>query len=600
MDAASILSRSSKRRPLASDATSAPRLAPLRITAIRLVRYLKRQRAALAGGFVTLIASAAMEPLLPALFNQLLDKGLGPRLGFPLWWLPAVVIGLFFVRGLLSFVGTYLFAWASSRAVLRLRSDLIQAVMQADASVFALLSPGVAASRVINDPQNALGALVNAATSLLREGASLIALLGYLFYLNWRLTLFSLVTAPLIAWVVRRVQRRVIRAGGQSYESQVRLIGIVDDIVRAWRVVRAFDARDFERKRFADEARRLSQTTLKSVTAGALMTPLTQLVASVGIAIILTMALTDANRGGTTVGEFVAFLTALLLTIQPLRRLTDITQPIVGGLILSRACFDLIDTRPEPDTGLLEIAQARGDLSFERATIVYPGADRAALDGLDLEVAAGQVIALVGPSGAGKSTLVSTLLGFVAPQDGHVRIDGIDIASLRKASLRRQFAVVSQDTVLFDGSIDANVCYAQTFDASRVESCLRAADLWEFVQSLPERGASLVGTNGSKLSGGQRQRLAIARALYKQASIWIFDEATSALDSESEQLVQTAIDRWRGQHTMLLIAHRLSTVRHADVIHVLSQGRIAESGGHADLMARGGVYARMVRTQAMH
>ncbi|HWP18007.1 MAG TPA: lipid A export permease/ATP-binding protein MsbA [Burkholderiaceae bacterium] len=573
----------------------------LNLVARRLAGYIKPHKAGIILGIVCFFASAAIEPLVPALFKQLLDHGFKAELGFPIWLVPVAIIGLFAARGLLAFCGTYLFNWATSKAVYALRTDLIAAVMRADAHLYTQISPGVAATRIINDPQNATNSLAGALTTILRDGTTLIALLGYLFYLNWQLTLVSLVTMPLLAYVVRAVQKRVLAVGGRSYESQIRLVGIVDDITRAWRVVRTFDAADFEKKRFSDEAQRLRRMTLKSVAAGATMTPLTQIVASTGVALILTLALIDANRGGTSVGEFVAFITAMLMTISPMRHLTDVTQPIIGGLIVARMCFDLMDTPPEPDTGTRRLAagECRGDIRFHRVSVVYPGNERPALNQLQLEIPAGKTVALVGPSGSGKTTVVSALLGFVAPAEGQVTIDGVNLVDIEKASLRRQFAVVSQDIVLFDGPLADNVAYAADKDMARIEACLKAANLWDFVQSQPEGLNMMIGTNGSRLSGGQRQRLAIARALYKQARIWVFDEATSALDSESERIVQQSIEQWHGEKTLILIAHRLSTVRNADCIYVMSDGRVVESGTHKELMDRGGLYAGMVAAQAM-
>ena len=341
--------------------------------------------------------------------------------------------------------------------------------------------------------------------------------------------------------------------------------------------------------------------TLKNVAAGASMTPLTQVVASIGVALILTLALIEANQGRATVGEFVGFITAMLMTISPMRHLTDVSQPIINGLVGARACFALMDTPPEPDHGRRELdpAQCQGDIRFERVRLTYPGSEQPALRDLELEIPAGRTVALVGPSGSGKTTVISSMLGFVAPSEGRVTLDGIDIQEIRKSSLRRQFAVVSQDIVLFDGPIADNVAYAQPKDPARIEACLKAANLWDFVQSLPEGLDTTIGANGSRLSGGQRQRLAIARALYKNARIWVFDEATSALDTESERVVQQSIERWHGEKTLVLIAHRLSTVRNADRIYVLSDGRVVESGNHQQLMDRGGLYAGMVQAQAM-
>ncbi len=573
----------------------------LKTVAKRLLSYVRPHKAGVSLGVVCFFLSAAVEPLVPALLKVLLDSGFKAELGFPLWVVPLAVIGLFAVRGLLAFCGTYLFNWSVSHAVLSLRSDLMRAVMRADASLYNRMSSGVAAAKVINDPQTATASLSRALTTALRDGTTFFALLGYLLYLNWKLTLLSLIIMPLLAFVVRKVQKRVLSVGTQAYESQIRLVRIVDDISRAWRVVRTFDAGEFERKRFDAEAQRLRRTTLKNVAAAATMTPLTQVVASLGVAIILTLALVEAHRGEATVGEFVAFIAALLMTISPMRHLTDVMQPIIGGLIGARACFELMDTPAEPDPGTRELdpAQCRGDIRFDHVQIIYPGSEQPALRDLTMHFPAGRTIALVGPSGSGKTTAINAMLGFVAPTSGRIELDGLDIQEIRKTSLRRQFAVVSQDIVLFDGSIAENVAYAQAPDRPRIEAALRAANLWDFVQAQPEGLDANIGANGSKLSGGQRQRLAIARALYKDARIWVFDEATSALDTESERIVQQSIEQWQGEKTLVLIAHRLSTVRNADCIYVLSDGRVVESGRHDELMAQGGLYAGMVRAQAM-
>ncbi|HXD05319.1 MAG TPA: ABC transporter transmembrane domain-containing protein [Burkholderiaceae bacterium] len=573
----------------------------LKQTATRLLGYLGTAKWGGILGIAAFFLAAMVEPAIPALLKTVLDSGFKAELGYPVWLVPVAVIGLFMLRGILGFLGTYLLSWATSHGVLALRRDLMRSVMRAEASLYSQMSPGVVASRVINDPQNAVGALAGAMTTILRDGTTFIALLGYLFYVNWKLTLVSLITMPLLGYVVRKVQKRVLAVGSQSWDSQIKLVGIVDDVTRAWRVVRTFDAGEFESQRFEREAKRMRQTSMKQVSASASMTPLTQTVASFGVALILTLALLQAHRGAATVGEFVGFITAMLMTISPMRHLTDVTQPIVAGLIGANASFNLIDTPPEPDNGTLDIdpKDSHGHVRFDQVTVTYPGSAHKALHDFTVDIPAGKTIAFVGPSGSGKSTTINALLGFVVPSAGRVTIDGIDIQDIRKTSLRREFAVVSQDIVLFDGPIADNVAYAQPKDDARIETALRAANLWDFVQAQPEGLNMWIGTNGSRLSGGQRQRLAIARALYKNARVWVLDEATSALDTESERIVQQSIERWQGEKTLILIAHRLSTVRNADCIYVLADGRVLETGRHDELVAAGGLYANMVRAQAM-
>lgn len=568
-------------------------------TTRRLWVYVRPHRYGLLGSIVAFMLAAATEPIIPKLLQTVLDKGFAEKFDFPIVFIPLALILLFGLRGLFSFIGSYLLSRSSSSIACDVRIDLIKSIVKADSSLYTSLNPGSAVSKVVHDPQVMTSLLAGALGTVLRDGLTSIALLGFLFYTNWRLTLLSLVTLPIMILVVKTIHRRIKKLGELTYESQSRLITIVDDITRAWRVVRTFDAGNWEQERFTREAKTYKRMQIKSAASGAMMSPASQIVASFGIATILTIALVQARSDATTVGEFVAFIAGMLMLGSKVRHLTDISQPVIGGLVLAKACFEMIDTPQEQDPGERVLETCRGDLTISGLEVAYPGAQSPSLSELSLDIKAEKTIALVGPSGAGKSTLISAMLGFVQPSKGSISIDGIDIQSITKASLRKQFAVVSQDIVLFDGSIGDNVAYAQPKDIARIELCLKGANLWEFVSEQAEGLDMQIGANGSKLSGGQRQRLAIARALYKDAKIWVFDEATSALDTESERIVQQSIEQWHGDKTLVLIAHRLSTVRRADCIYVLSAGRVAESGSHDELMARDGLYAGMVRAQAM-
>jgi subfamily B ATP-binding cassette protein MsbA len=567
-----------------------------KLIARRLGRFVKPYRVGLALTVLAYVGAATTEPMIPKLISMVFGDGFAKN-AFSIWWVPAALIGLFAVRGLFGFLGQYLFSWTLSRSVMDFRAALLDTLLRADARVFTNLQPGTAVTKVVNDPQQIMTLLGGTVISVLRDGLPAVAMLGYLFFLNWQLTLLSLVTTPLMFLVVRKVNQRVRKMGTRTYDAQLQLVAKVDDITRAWRVVRTFDAVDFERQNFANMAREVQHATLKTSAAGALTQPLSQLIASVGLSVIICLALLQAREANTGVGEFAAFVTALMLLTSRLRHLSDLAQPITTALVVARGCLELMDLPTEPDTGQQSLDHCSGAIELTDITLQYPGAERPALSGLNMSFKAGQTTALVGTSGAGKSSIIHLLLGFGVPNQGHVRLDGVDIQQLKRANLRRQFAVVSQDIVLFDASVADNIAYAQTRDEARLEQALRTAHLWDFVQELPQGLETPVGANGAKLSGGQRQRLAIARALYRDAPIWIFDEATSALDTESERAVQQALDQWQGRKTLIVIAHRLSTIRTADCIHVMSQGQVVESGDHADLLASGGAYAAMVRAQ---
>lgn len=569
-------------------------------TRARLAGYIRPQWRLLGAAIFFFLLSSAVEPIVPALFKKLIDSGFKEGLKYPLWIVPIVVIGLFVIRGTFNFAGTYVMSSASSMIVLNLRRDLMRALLKADAKLFTTISPGIAVGKIISDPQHASGALGSSVIAIVRDASTLIFLVGYLLYLNPQLTLLAFVSMPLLGMSVKLIRKRLNMVGEAQYLAQQQLVSTVDDNARAWRVVRTFDATEFELNRFEHDANHHRRMTMKQVATSALVTPLTQVLAAVGVSIILTLAIWQASQGSSTVGEFVSFITALLMTISPMRHLTDIYTPISGALITLRGAFELMNAPPEPDHGTQTMPSCKGHIQFQQVRLQYEEAAHPALDGLNLDIQSGETIALVGSSGAGKSTVVSALLRFAHPNSGSITLDGTNIEDLKLASLRRHFAVVSQDIVLFEGSIAENVAYASPLgvDRTKIEECLRAANLWNHIQTLPDGMDAHIGTNGSKLSGGQRQRLAIARALYRDAAVWIFDEATSALDSESEAVVQRSIESLRGSKTLILIAHRLSTIRNADRIYVMADGKVVEQGSHQDLLNQGGLYAGMVRIQS--
>ncbi len=564
---------------------------------LRLRPYFGNARGAWVLAVVATVFGAITEPLIPALLKPLLDRGFTAG-GLPLWTVPVALLGLFGVRGLTGFLAQMALAKVANTGMLSLRKALFSRLLDADMALYSRQSASALANTVVYEVQTGSTLLINAALDFAKDSLALVALLCYLLYLNWQLTIFVIVLFPLVALVMRVLSRRLYRITRASQSATDGLAYVVEENVLAHRMVRLHGAQQAQASRFHALSESLRRLAMKSTAASAAMTPLTQMLAASALSGVIMVALWQSNTGGITVGSFVAFVTAMLMLIAPIKRLSEMASPVTRGLAALQRGLDLMEHTPSESGGSFSEERAAGRIHFDNVTVRY-GSDpdtAPALDGVTLDVAPGEVVALVGPSGSGKTTMANLLPRFVLPQGGRIMLDGHDIAGWDLASLRSQFAMVSQDVTMFNDTLAANVALGSTPDRDKVMRCLKAANLDGHVNSLPQGIDTQVGHNAAQLSGGQRQRLAIARALYKDAPILILDEATSALDNESERLVQEALQRLMAGRTTIIIAHRLSTIEHADRIVVMVGGRVAEHGAHAALMAQQGLYARLYHT----
>jgi ATP-binding cassette, subfamily B, bacterial MsbA len=590
----------------------------------RLTPFFGQPKSAWIIAFLAVAIAACTEPMIPAALKPLLDRGF-QKGSLQIWIIPVTLIALFGVRGIAGFVAELAVTRVTSKGLMKLRQAMFSKVLDAKFNLFADQTSSELANTVVYEVNNGSTLLVNSLMALVRDTVTMIALVGYLLYLNWQLTTIVAIMLPAVAFIMAKLSKKLYGLSKASQKATDDLAYVVEENVLAHRDIRLHAAQTAQSERFMGISDTLRRLSMKTTAASAAMKPLTQMIAAIALSAIISVALLQSADGGTSVGEFTAFVTAMLLLVAPIKHLSEIANPITRGLASLERGFDLLDLSDSEQSGTFSKVRADGHIEFLDASVKYKEGAGFAVENLSLTIEHGETIALVGSSGSGKTTLVNLLPRFLEPFSGSITLDNQLLKDWDLNALRHQFSLVSQHVVMLNDTIANNVALGANkglnninnnnnnnnnnklnnndlantqfieVDRNKVLQCLEAARLSSFIADLPKGIDTVVGHNAVQLSGGQRQRLAIARALYKDAPILILDEATSALDAESERAVQEALQVLMKNRTTLVIAHRLSTVEHADRIVVMEAGKIIEIGSHARLLEDNGFYAKLYR-----
>lgn len=564
----------------------------------RLFRYALPYKWQLVMASIWIVGAASMSSLTATLLGKLTDLGFYEKESWVIAAAPATLIGVTLLYAVSTVMSTYLLTKISQSMLVTLRTELFARILHWPFANYQSHPTGLVCSKFVNEANIALGGAVSAAIILVRDSLQIIALFAVLFCQNWQLTLVALVVGPVGALIMRAISQRTKRIVKASQAAIAGILSRVQESYKAERLVKISDTYDFEMDRFRPINQKIRRTELKRQIMQGLGTPVTQVITMSGVAVVVAYALFEAQAGRLTIGEFITFLSAMMLLMPPLQHLAGLNATFASISVAAKSIFDTMDEAVEDDKGTVELKDVKGAIEFKDVRLTYPGTTREAIKGVTLSVRPGEHVALVGLSGSGKSSMVNLVPRFWSVTSGAVTVDGVNVEDCTLTSLRDHIAVVSQNVILFDTTIRENIAYGMLkASEAAIEKAVEAAALTDVVAALPKGLDTPVGEAGGLLSGGQKQRISIARALLKDAPILILDEATSALDSESENQIKEALETLMKGRTCLTVAHRLSTIDRADRIVVMQDGEIVEEGAPAELLAKGGAYARMVRLQ---
>lgn len=562
----------------------------------RLFTYVWPHWIKFAVAIIAMAVVAATEPAVAAMMEPLIDGTFIDRDPETIIMVPLMMVGIFFIRGVARVLSTVGIASVATHVVMQVRLDLYRHIQQLPQSFMDANRSGALLSKMTFEVEQLSAMASQVWLTLVRDTLVVVGLLGYLFYVSWQLTLVVLLSGPIIALIIKVVNTKLRASSRTLQEGMGTITHRIEESLRGHRLIKLYQAETQEFGKFSEVSNKLRVAYFKRTVVGGANSPLVQFVVSIALAFVVYFAANLEGESAMSPGQFIAFFTAMGMLFSPIRSLTSLNEPIQRGLVACDSIFKLMDTLAENDTGTKQLTDFKGNISISELSFSYQGSESQALSELNLQIKAGETVALVGASGSGKSTLIQLLPRFYDPQQGQIQFDGIDSRQFSLASIRDQIAYVDQEVMLFDESVAMNVAFGSAvIDPVRVKQALNRAHAMEFVELLEGGIDAPVGEQGTMLSGGQRQRLALARAFYKDAPLLILDEATSALDNESERKVQVALEQLCENRTTIIVAHRLSTVEKADRIVVMQEGRIVEVGSHDALMVKNGAYRNLYR-----